>query len=258
MGGDVGCVPVTQRSAGECFAAHFLHHQPARAVAAGAMRQAFHQIGAAIPLRTLARIGLERFLVQEQQVPHRHGLADAEGEWQFGRVRFLVDRRHLLHEVGIQRVDVLVGQLGIRGIGHRRIQMGAILAHAFAHCFGEVILAVEADAMAFGGGDVAGPDLTQRGRNRVAAGVRFALFRAGVTRHAVCGDREVAPTFGDLVCACGVTGCSQQHQQSRSDGLHAARSMASAARNASAAMVRVLLTTLADTIGPPPGSHRFG
>ncbi len=258
MRGDVGRVPIAQRTTGKGLAAHFLHHQAAWTVAAGAVRQPFHQVGTPIPLGTLRRIRFEGGLVEEQQIPRRHGRAHAEGEWQFGGTCLLIDRGDRLHEVDVQRVDVLVGQLGVRGVRHRRIQTGTILAHALADRLGEVGLRVVANAVGRGRGDVARPDLTQRRGDRVAAGVGLALLRAGVARHAVRGHGQVAPTFDGVVGARGVADAGQQAQCDEQEGLHAARSMASAARRASAAMVKVLLTTLAETIALPPGSHRFG
>ena len=57
----------------------------------------------------------------------------------------LMDRRHLLHEKIVQRGDVRVGELGVRGIGHRRIEPVAVLGDTMPHGAIEIIKTIAAD-----------------------------------------------------------------------------------------------------------------
>ena len=117
-------------SAGEKAPAQRSAQRVARRVAGAAMAETFDQIGAAIPLRVPGRVRCEGLLVEEKHVPAEHAPADVEREMHLAGLVRLLDRRHALHEIGIERLDVLVRHLGEGGIGHRRIKIMAVRGDA--------------------------------------------------------------------------------------------------------------------------------
>ncbi|MNV73796.1 hypothetical protein D3C71_1669660 [compost metagenome] len=72
----------------------------------------------------------------------------------------------------------------VRGVRHRRVQVGAILALALGYRGKEFVGAVVADAVLLVRGDVAAVNGAERRMDRQAAGIRRAAF-GGVAGHAV-------------------------------------------------------------------------
>ena len=77
-----------------------------------AMAQALHQVGAAIPLGALIRVGAELTLPEVEGAPADQQIALVVGESQFMRPVFLAHRRHRL-QVGEEGVRVGAGHLGV-------------------------------------------------------------------------------------------------------------------------------------------------
>ena len=170
----------------------------ARRVAFAAMAEALHQIGAAVPFGAACRVRRVDAGLQIEKVPAQHQPAHAERPRQIGRRRLLGDRRHAALEVRVQRMHVRVVDACERGVRHRRIQMPAVLANAFAQRTREIGFGVVADAAGLVGRDVGRDDRAERRLHRQAAGERH-LARAGVAADAVAGARQVETSLDQCV-----------------------------------------------------------
>ncbi|MNL85536.1 hypothetical protein D3C87_2138780 [compost metagenome] len=62
----------------------------------------------------------------EQQVPAHHRGADVHRKWQARFRSLFVHRLDALHEIGIERIDVLVRHVGIGHIGHGGIEVRTV------------------------------------------------------------------------------------------------------------------------------------
>ena len=191
VGRDVRRMPGTERGAGQGLAADFRHQRIARRVAGAAVRQAFGQVGAAVDLHALRCVRHEALIVEEQGIPAQHRQAHIEREWQCRLARRLVDGLDGLHEVVIQVAHVRIRQLRIAGVGHGRIQVAAIGAHAFAQGARKVGFRVVADAAFFRRRDIRRVDRAQRRVDGVAARIRLAA-RCRMAGHAIGGDSQIA------------------------------------------------------------------
>jgi hypothetical protein len=90
------------------------------------MAETFDQVAALVPLRALRRIGLERSLVEKKRLPDRQRRADVDGKAEVVGARGLAHRRDRRHQVGIDRVDVGILDLGELVVGERGIEMPAV------------------------------------------------------------------------------------------------------------------------------------
>ncbi len=259
---DVGRMPRPHHAAAQRAFHVFGHQRIARCVATAAMRQGAGQIGSPVDLGVFRRVGRKALVVEKERIPHEHGSPDTKGEGQVGRRRFVVDGLHAVHEVGVQVPDILVGDERVGGVGHGRIKPAAVTPYPLAHRAGEIFQAVVADTRTFGRGDVAGVNRAQRALDGVAASEGLARRRPRMTGHAVRGDGQGTAALDPLRIVIGVRARRGQRQrQGQEQTLHDVASrrlaMAAAAFSPSAAMLSVLLTTLADGMAPPPGSQRL-
>ena len=187
--------PAIQVAAGEEFrfravAGLFVHGETARRVAAAAVAQSLYQVGAVAHLRAPAWLRLERLVGGEHEVPHAHAPAQVEREVHIGcrrRVRRWFDARL---EVGIQRLDVGIVDLGVAGVRHGRIQVGAVGFHALAHRVGKLLLGVGADAVLLVGRDIGRVDDAVAAVDGQAAGKR-RFAGCAVAGDAVAGAGQV-------------------------------------------------------------------
>ncbi len=193
--GDVGRIPGAQRAATQVAAAVFGHQRIARGVAGAAVGQRIDQVGAMVPLRRLAGIGFEALVLQVERIPHGHRQADVEGERQGRLRRGLVHRLDAMHEVGVERLGVFIGDLGIGRVGHGRVEVGPVLAYALAQRTAEIFQAVAANADRLGRGDIGGIDGAQRGAQWVATGKAGASLGCRVAGGAVRGYGQLAAFF---------------------------------------------------------------
>ena len=156
------------------------------------MADAFHQIGAAQPLRAARRVRREGRGVVKQRIPARQQRTHIERE---GQLRFWRLGLHggLRHQVAIQRLHVRVAQLGIGRVRKRGIELAAVLVYALAHGAFECGVRPAADAGVVVGRDVGGIDRAEGGVQRQPARVGLASWRSvagdAITRG---GDKAAA------------------------------------------------------------------
>ena len=163
--------------------------QVARGMAGIAMAQAFHQVGAAVPLLALFRVVLVFAILEIQRAPAGEQLALVEGEAHFMRPALQLHRLDR-HEISVHRVAVFARDLGVVGEGHRRIEQRAVFRFAFVQRAPEVVGAPVADAGFLVGRNVRREQAAEGRGHFQAAGIGLAAAHrvAGV---AVAGRGEV-------------------------------------------------------------------
>jgi hypothetical protein len=157
------------------------------------MAETLGEIGAAIPFFALRRVGLIRALLQEQHVPGGHQRADVQREDEIVARRRRLDRL-ACHQIGIERLVVVVGDQGEMIIGKSRIEMRAVAIGAFAHGALEGLDAPVADAGLLIRRDVGRIDRAERRGHRETAGEGLAAGRS-VAGDAVADGGELRPVF---------------------------------------------------------------
>lgn len=159
-------------------------------MAGGAVAEPVDQIGAAIPLRALLRIGLKFPLAQEQRVPAGHQRPQVKREAHLiGRIALA--HRRLRHQISVQRLHVAVGHFTECGVRKCRIQMAAVAGDALAHRPIERGKRPVADAGCHVRGNVGAVERAERRRHRQPAGVGRP-FRCGMANRAVSGGGQLA------------------------------------------------------------------
>ena len=153
------------------------------------MTKRLHEIRAAIPCGIAVGSQLVRAQRREKPIPDGERPALIEWERHAGGRRHAAHRRHALHHVRVQRAHVVVGDLGERGVGHRRIEPLAARRHAFAQRTREIVVAVVADAVALVGRNVAADDRAERRVHLQPARVGRAVPGGGVAAGAIRGLR---------------------------------------------------------------------
>ena len=158
-------------------------------MAFAAMRQRLGEIGAAVPLRRLRGVGLEARIRIEQRRPetHRPALVERERQRIGGRRRM---HRRQAEQIGLDRQRIGVGDVGVGGVRHRRIEPRAVAPHAAMHRVEEILIAVIADAGFLVGRDVGRVQRAERQLEAEAAGILLAA-RRGVADHAVRRLRQI-------------------------------------------------------------------
>ena len=146
----IGCRPGIELCALEIGAAavverFFLEPPTARRVAGAAMAKPLDEIGAAVPSGVVPRLRDIGATDRKHHVPDRDRPAPAQISGDFVGLVLLPEGRYLLHEEIIERVEIIVGDLGVGGIRHRRIEPMPILGDAGAHSAVEILEAVIAD-----------------------------------------------------------------------------------------------------------------
>ena len=150
------------------------------------MPQPFDQIGAPVPLVIVVGLRLEGREGDEHTVPHRqrpaHRQRPGNVAWPVGAA----DRRDAVHKIAVERSHIALGDLGVGGIRHGRIELVAVLGHAASDRAVEFSEAVTADAGGTVGGDVGGIGGPDRGAHGSATGERLAT-RRGMAGDAIAG-----------------------------------------------------------------------
>src|SRR5262249_50454006 len=118
----------------------------ARCVTGAAMAQPFDEISTAIPGRIAIRPGHIDAGACENRVPDRQRPARIEIPRDLVRLVRLFDRGHVLHKESVERLDILVGDLGVRRIGHGGIEVMPVLGDARPHRTIEFLQRIIADA----------------------------------------------------------------------------------------------------------------
>ena len=160
-------------------------------MAGAAVLQPLDQIGAAIELGGLARIALKAAVAEEKQIPAHHRQTNIIRETQIG-LRHPVAHRFYRTHVHPQVVHILVADLHVGVVGHRRIKVFALFAFAVPHRAVEVAFGPAADTRLFIRRNVAGINAAERRADRVAAREGLFAARRGMARHAVARYRYVS------------------------------------------------------------------
>ncbi|HVI63578.1 MAG TPA: hypothetical protein VM910_13485 [Bradyrhizobium sp.] len=125
-------LPVIDIAAGKCRAGALRAQRITRRMARAAMRETLDQIGAAIPFRALRRIGPIGPAMKKQQLPARDHKALIE--WKGKLVLALWCTNGLAcHQIGVERVVVLIADMREVIVGECRIEMPAFPIDAHAH-----------------------------------------------------------------------------------------------------------------------------
>ena len=147
----------------------------ARRVAGATMAEAFRQICAAVPRLAARRIGRETLVVEEQKIPAGKQDALIERKCKPVRLGFGLHRR-LRHQIGVDRLDILVGDAGEMIIGECRKEISAIAIDAFMHGATKGFQRPAADAGLGVGCDIGRMDRAERRRQGKPAGIFFAAL----------------------------------------------------------------------------------
>ncbi len=161
-----------------------------------AVRSGFDDIRAAIPFRRLLRVGLIAARPEVERVPEHHRLADVERERQLVRIHRVADRFNGL-EISADRQHIVVAQLGIGGIRHRRIEALTVVASALMQGGKELFVGPTSDTRLAIGRDVCSDDLSEGSFQRQPACERLPAGRC-MTCGAIAEHRKVASAFDPL------------------------------------------------------------
>ena len=189
VGAQAGCIPAVKQCTGqERLAAViqrlFIEGQAAWRVATAAVPGALDDIGATVPLCILPGLVGVRPGGGKQAVPQGNGPAQVQRPGDVAGQVGLPRRLHTVHEERIQRLDVLIAELGVGRVRHGRVQPPTTGRDTLAHGAVEVGQGVVTDAVVAVRGDVGGVDRPQRGGHFQPAGERFAI-RQAMAGHAV-------------------------------------------------------------------------
>ena len=162
------------------------------------MAQPQGEIGAAVPFGALAGNRFEASGPEEQNLPAFLQGADVERKGnRIWRCRGF--DRSPGHEVRIERLDVVVGELAEMIVGEPGEEMRAIAGDAFAHCASKGRLRPGADAGFRIRCDVRGVKHAEGRRHRVATG-EFLSALGSVTLRAIPAAGERLPLRDQLRC----------------------------------------------------------
>ncbi|MND87398.1 hypothetical protein D3C80_793980 [compost metagenome] len=198
VGTQARCIPAIEQGTSEerlaaVIQGLFVEGQAPRRMAAATVARALDDVGAAVPLRILpGLVGVWRG-GGEQAVPHGNGPSPVQRPGNVAGKVGLLHGLHAVHEEGVQRLYIVIAELGVGRVGHGRVQPPAAGRDALAHGTVEVGQAVATDAGVAVGGDVGGVDRPQRGGHFQPAGERFAV-RQAVAGHAVAEAGHVLAT----------------------------------------------------------------
>src|SRR5712691_1988969 len=203
--------PVVDHRAAVSVAGFLRSQQVARRMASAAVAKPQREIGAAIPLRALLSIGFESARFEKQQLPPRLQVADIERKRDAVRPRRCVNGGSC-HEVGVERLNVVVGELSEMVIGEHRKKMPAVARDAFMHGAPEGRFGPCADAGLRIGRDIGRIDHAKRSCHRVAAGEPLSTLCC-VTGRAIAAARECFALGDELRRE-----AARSRQRDRSDG----------------------------------------
>ncbi|MNE31557.1 hypothetical protein D3C80_1251330 [compost metagenome] len=214
VGQQAGGQVAVEHATGQALVLFHRARQAARGMALATVAQRFDHVLAALPGLALAVARCQLEVLGIQHVPASQAQAHIEREVQAGDRGGAVDRLHRL-QVRVDGIDVFTRHQVIRGVGHGRIQVGAVAALALGHGGIELVRAVGADAVFLVRGDVGAIDGAERRDDRQAAGIGRAA-RGGVAGHAVGRAGQVLAAF-DLVRV-GSLGQQGRHGQAYRQG----------------------------------------
>lgn len=189
------CVPAVEQATGQVRLATFIQGllvegQAPWRVATAAMPRALHDVGAAVPQLIFPGLCYVGLAVGKHAIPQR----DRPPHIQWPRDRTLdiglLHRRHALHEERVQGAYIIVAELGIGRVRHRRIQAAPTRRDTLAHRAVEVGEAVAANAGFRVWRDVGGVDRPQRRGHFQATGKGLAVGHA-VARHTVAEPGDI-------------------------------------------------------------------
>jgi hypothetical protein len=215
--------------------------QVARGMALAAVAEHLDHVLPAFPGLAAPFLRLQAHALAVEQVPAGQAHAHVEREAQAGLRRRPGDR-FLGHQVGVDGVGILALDQVIGGVGHRRIEVGAVLALALGKSGEELVGAVGADAVFLVRGDVGAVDGAERRLDRQSAGERRAAL-GGMAGHAVGGAGEVFAALDQRRVGAGGGGQErrQRGQRQGEAGKGALHPQASLTRPSSSSTSRVAL-----------------
>ena len=156
------------------------------------MCSAPHKIRAPIPFRRLLRIRRKDVAVQEQEIPDQHRQADIHWKRQLSLGGARVDRLHGMHEVDVERMRIIVSELGVRGIGHRRIEVRPVAANSAMKRLGKFFFRVSSDPEICRRGYICGINSAERRANGEPTCKGLAAWE-GVAGSAIRGNCQIFP-----------------------------------------------------------------
>ncbi|MNH13470.1 hypothetical protein D3C79_730420 [compost metagenome] len=180
------------------------HEGIPRRVAFATVPQPIHQVAATIPVAALGRIGFEGAVLMGHHVPEQQAGAHVEGEADLV-VTVRGGGRFGLHEVGVERLHVLIRDQVIGGVGHGGIE-AAIGGAAVVHHLIKILIAVAAYPLGLVGADVGGVDDAERRLERQSTGILLATL-GGVAGGAVA---DLGQVFS--LCHLRILGVGRRHR----------------------------------------------
>ncbi len=136
-----------------------------------------HQIGTAVPQVVPFHLGLIGARLCEGGIPEGKRPAHVERPGDIRRAVRLADRLDVVHEVVVERADVVIGHLGVGWMRHGRIKPGTICPYPPAHRIVEVGQGVVADPGLLVRRDIGCVDRTERRAHGQSTGKRFSALR---------------------------------------------------------------------------------
>ena len=137
------------------------------------MAKTLNDIGSAIPDRGSGGIRAIGLVIEKKPFPDGESQADVEGPMDPVFPVLLIDRPDPIHQVEIQRIQVLVRDFRIRGIRHGRIQTVPVPVDSVPHGPDELDQGVAPDPGVAVGGDIGRIKNAERGVHGGAAGQRL-------------------------------------------------------------------------------------
>ena len=174
------------------------------------MTEGLREIGAAIPLGGPRRVGRIAARLEEQHVPTSNQGPDGK------RKRHAVLRRRVVHglqgtQIGVDRVHVMVRQLGVGGVRESRVEMRAIGCEPLAHGALELRLRPGADPGHRVRGDICRVDHAKWRMQRPPAGEGCAV-RPCMAGDAIPGNDQIAALARCSRCRASA-GCAESAAQ---------------------------------------------
>ena len=155
------------------------------------MAQTLREIGAAVPLGAFVGVGIEAAGAEEQQFPSGLEIADIERERDRARLSWGPDRRPR-HEVGVERLHVIVGELGEMVERERRKKKRPVARDPLVHRAGERRFRPCADSRLGIGRDVGRIEHAEGGMHRIPAGELLSAFGSVALRAKAAGGERLA------------------------------------------------------------------
>ncbi len=188
-------IPAVEKRAGKIERAAFIerffrHGDGARRMTAAAMTRPLNEIGATVPLVVAGGFRLIGAAFGEDGVPERERPAHVHRPLDVRGPVFLLNGCDPAGEIGVERADVVVAHLHIRGVRHCRIEAVTVGCHALTDGAVEIGERIVADAGLLVRGDVGREDGAERRSHLQPAG-KGCAFRCAVTGNAVAQAGDI-------------------------------------------------------------------